>query len=223
MPLGETPVLELLIRQLAHAGIHDITLATGYLGHLIRAYCGDGSRFGVRIAYSEEHQPMGTAGPLAALLGRMPETLLVCNGDLLTTFDLPRLLAFHQAREAGITISVVHRPERCDFGVIEVDADDRLVRYIEKPVTQRILSIGLYVCQRDMLRRHLSEGVPLDMPDLIRNCAAAGERVFCHSQDRLWLDVGRVEDYQRACDLFLNEPERFLPGAPNAPIGPPTR
>jgi NDP-sugar pyrophosphorylase family protein len=212
MPLGEVPVLELLVRQLSNSGITDITLAIGYLGHLIQAYCGDGSRFGVRIGYSQETAPLGTAGPLAALLDALPERFVVCNGDLLTTFDIPALLRFHRDRGSAATVTVVHRPDRCDFGVIETDADDRLVRYIEKPVTDRILSIGLYVFEREILRKYLAPGAHLDMPELIRRMVAGGERVLCHAQDRLWLDIGRPEDYQEACDLFLSDPQRFLPG-----------
>jgi len=217
MPLGEVPVLELLVRQLAGSGIADITLAVGYLGHLIQAYCGDGSRFGVRIRYSEESAPLGTAGPLAALLDSLPERFVVCNGDLLTTFHFSELLRFHTQRGADATVTVIHRPDRCDFGVIETDGEGRLVQYIEKPVTDRILSIGLYVFEREILRDHLRPGVRLDMPDLIRQMVADGRRVLCHAQDRLWLDIGRPEDYQEACDLFLADPGRFLPAAPIPP------
>ena len=123
MPLGEKPVLEILLRQLASHDLRNITLSTGYLAPLLRAVVGDGSQYGVEVSYSHEEQPLGTAGPLALVRDELTDPFMVMNGDLLTTLSFTRLLAHHRHQNADVTLALYRRDVAIDFGVI--DTDDR--------------------------------------------------------------------------------------------------
>ena len=121
MPIGEKAILEVVIDQLKHAGVKDITLAVGYHAELIMAYFGDGSKHGVHIDYSREEKPMGTSGPLGKVKG-LSETFLVMNGDILTTLPYKELIEFHKKNKATVTIAVHKRNVNINFGVIGLDA-----------------------------------------------------------------------------------------------------
>ena len=118
MPVGEMPILEIVLRQLKHRGFDRVTLAVSYLAELIEAFCGDGSRFGLEIRYSREPRALSTAGPLKLVPG-LDETFLVMNGDVLTTLDYAALVRFHRDRGAAATIAMHRRTIEIDFGVIE--------------------------------------------------------------------------------------------------------
>ncbi len=212
MPLGDMPVLELLLHQLRRAGIDEVYLAVNHLHHLIRAFCGDGSRFGLNIHYSLEDSPLGTAGPLGSLLDQVGDNFVVTNGDLLTTFDFARLLRAHQEQAADATLCVYEREVKIDFGLIQVGEDMSLKGYLEKPVNKHLVSMGLYVLNRDAVAPHLEPGVHLDMPDLLMNLLNAGKKVQCHHQpESFWLDIGRPDDYATAQKMFDENRELFLP------------
>lgn len=213
MPLGEMPVLELLLRQFARAGIDHAILAVNHMRHLIEAFFGDGSRFGLRIEYSGEDRPLGTAGPMGAVLDRLGEEFVLANGDLLTTLDVARMVAAHRAAEADATIGVFEREVKVEFGLIDVDADMRMVGYREKPSQRQLVSMGIYVLRASAVRPFLRPNEPLDIPQLMMAMMRAGRQVLCHRQDCVWLDIGRPEDFAAAQRLFDQEPDRFLPGA----------
>jgi NDP-sugar pyrophosphorylase family protein len=102
MPLGDMPIIEVVLRQLAASGFDQVTVAVGYLAELLMAYCGDGSKFGLELRYSREEEPLGTAGPLALIDG-LDDTFLVMNGDVLTSLDLRGLVQQHRASGAAAT------------------------------------------------------------------------------------------------------------------------
>lgn len=211
MPLGdEMPVLELLLRQLRAAGVEEVILAVNHLHHLIRAFFGDGERMGLRIRYSLEDTPLGTAGPLAQVLGDLDETFFLTNGDLLTTLDFAAMLADHRACGADATIASFRREVKIDFGLLETDAAMRMTGYIEKPSYPHLVSMGCYLLQRDAVAPHLEIGRRLDMPDLMRAMVAEGRQVHCHVPDCIWLDIGRPDDYAAAQELFATSRETFL-------------
>ena len=196
MPVGEKPILEILIRQLRHYGITDITLAVGYLAELLMAYFGDGQRLNVRITYSREDQPLGTAGPLS-LVKDLTEQVLVMNGDVLTGLDFSAMLADHRASGSIGTLAVCRREVRIDLGVVEYDADRHLRQYIEKPTHYYNASMGIYIFDR-RVQSFIPGNERLDLPDLVQKLIAAGETVNCHTYEGYWLDIGRPDDYQRA-------------------------
>lgn len=212
MPLGDMPVLELLLHQLRRAGVDEVFLAVNHLHHLIRAFCGDGSRFGLKIDYSLEDSPLGTAGPLGTLLQKVGENFIVTNGDLLTTFNIEKLIQTHSERQSDATICVYEREVKIDFGLIQVDSDMNLKGYLEKPMSKHLVSMGLYVLNRDAIAPHVQAGVHLDMPDLLMKLLNGGRKVHCHQQaESFWLDIGRPDDYSTAQKMFDENRELFLP------------
>ena len=209
MPLGDKPVLEILLGRLQAAGITDIILAVNHLRHLLEAFFGDGSRFGVSVSYSFEDQPLGTAGPIGLVLDRLEDNFMLMNGDLLTTLDFGALLSDHRTRNADATIGVYQRELRSEFGLLDVDDSMRMIGYREKPVYRQLVSMGVYALRRDAVRPHIVLGAHLDMPALMQSMHASGGKVFCHRQDCFWLDVGRPEDFAEAQEIVERDPKAF--------------
>lgn len=210
MPLGDMPILELLLRQLRKAGITDVFLAVNHLSHLIQAYFGDGTRFGVHINYSLENQPLGTAGPMAAVLDNLGPDFVLTNGDLLTTLDISRMIQAHASSKPSATVGVFEREVVSDFGVVETDEAMRLTRYLEKPKQKHLVSMGIYVLNRDGVRDFVRPGETLDMPVLLQLLVEAGRAVRCYREDCLWLDIGRPDDFAQAQQLFEKDRKQFL-------------
>jgi NDP-sugar pyrophosphorylase family protein len=209
MPLGETPILEVVLRQLAHAGFTHVTLAVGHLSQLIEAFFGDGSQLGVSIGYSREEEPLGTAGPLALIEG-LDEPFLVMNGDVLATIDYGAFLEGHVADGAAASIVTSIRTTRIDFGIVETDENGDVSGYVEKPTHEYAVSTGVYAFAPRALA-HITRGERLDFPDLILRLLAAGERVHTVPFGGYWLDIGRHDDFARAQDEFESMRAQFLP------------
>lgn len=165
VPLGNKPVLEVLLRRLRGCGITNVTICTGYLSELVKAVCNNGRQYGLRIDYVHEEQPLGTAGPLAQI-PHLTDPFIVMNGDLLTTLDFDRMIAFHRVQRADLTVGVFRREVRIDFGVIQFGADGEFDGYREKPTFQFDVSMGVNVISRSAMK-HLRRGKHLDMPDLV--------------------------------------------------------
>jgi NDP-sugar pyrophosphorylase family protein len=174
MPLGDMPVLELLLRQLRRAGIEEVYLAVNHLSHLIQAFFGDGARFGMQIKYSVEDRPLGTAGPMAAVIGELGDNFILTNGDLLTTLNISRMIQAHSAFAPRATVGVYERELNIDFGLIETDHDMQLTGYREKPKYKHLVSMGIYVLNREAILEHLRIGQYLDMPNLLQLLLSRG-------------------------------------------------
>jgi NDP-mannose synthase len=209
MPVGEYPIIEILIRQLRHYGVRDLTIAVGYLGPLIEAYCGDGSRWGVRIRYSREEGRLGTAGPLTLVDGFEATTVIV-NGDLLTDLNFARMIEFHRAQQAVITVGAFDREEQTGLGVLHTDAAGRITAYEEKPVHHYLVSMGAYVVEPEVLTL-MERGRHCDFPDLVQRALAAGHPVIAFRETGFWLDIGRIDDYQIGVERFHELRARLLP------------
>jgi NDP-mannose synthase len=210
MPLGDMPILELLLRRMKIAGVTDVILAVNHLGHLIEAYFGDGSMYGLRIRYGREDKPLGTAGALGNLIHDLHETFFLTNGDLLTTLDLRAMAARHIATAADASIGVYRREQKIEFGLIEFDAESRLSAYREKPTSTYHVSMGVYVLQREAVRRHVAANVYLDMPSLLLKMQAANADVRCYHDECFWLDIGRPDDFALAQSLYEQDRSLFL-------------
>jgi NDP-sugar pyrophosphorylase family protein len=209
MPIGDRPILEIVICQLAAAGFQKITMLTGHLAELIQAYFGTGERWGVTIEYVREERPLNTAGALK-LVPNPAENLLVMNGDILTTLDYRALYTSHVEHAAQATIATVRRQHQVDFGVIEADEHGFLAGYREKPTLHYIVSMGVYMLSRSC-QGLIGDGESLGMPDLLLRVLDRGGRVYCASPPCYWLDIGRVDDYEEAQRQFEADPSRFLP------------
>jgi NDP-mannose synthase len=209
MPVGDMPILEILLRQLRHAGIRRITLAVGHLAALLEAYFGDGARFGVSLDYSYEDEPAGTAGPLA-LVGGLDQTFLVMNGDLLTTIDFEDLLRTHHARGAAVTVGLFEKQVQLGLGIVESNADGRVTNYVEKPTLTYDVSVGIYAMEPAVLE-HIEPGERLDLPDLVLRLIAAGAEVHAYRFSGTWFDIGRPDDYAAASEHFARQRDELLP------------
>lgn len=209
MPLGETPILEIVLRQLAARGFSRATLAVGHLAELIEAFFGDGSKLGIAVDYSREQQPLGTAGPLA-LIADLAEPFLVMNGDVLTTLDYGAFLAEHAASGAVASVATKKRTTRIDFGIVEIDDSSDITGYIEKPEHEYRVSMGVYAFSPEALE-HIDPGERLDFPDLILRLLAAGKRLRSVPFEGYWLDIGRHDDFARAQEEFAAMHDEFLP------------
>jgi len=208
MPIGDMPILELVLRQLKVAGIQRVTIAVGHLAELLRAFFGDGTRIGLKIDYSFEDTPLGTVGPLTLIEG-LNETFLMMNGDVLTTLDYRDLIRHHRESGAVATIATRARDVKIDFGVLRFDPDGWLVDYSEKPTLQYFVSMGVYVFEPSILGR-LKPAERLDFPDLIKMLLVEGKKVASYPFSGYWLDIGRPDDYARAVEEFEARKADFL-------------
>jgi NDP-sugar pyrophosphorylase family protein len=209
MPVGDRPILEVVVRQLSRAGFTDLTFAVGHLAGLLQAYFGNGSGFGVRIRYSVEREPLGTAGPLS-LVEELTEPFLVMNGDLLTTLPYRTLYEAHVRSGATLTIALYQKSVKVDLGVIRTDADGRVVCYDEKPTLSFSASMGIYAFHPRVLA-HVPKGKRLDFPDLVQKLLVLKEPVRAWPYDGYWMDIGRREDYEQAMADFERLRGQFLP------------
>jgi NDP-mannose synthase len=198
MPVGNRPMLEILVRQLRANGFREIVVATGYLDEIIRTYFGDGHAFGASITYSKESRPLGTAGPLDLVRGQLAETFLLVNGDVLADLDFARLERAHRERASDVTIVLARRAETIDFGLVEIDEAQRFVSWNEKPVIEHLVSAGIYLVEPRALA-HLPVDTTINLPDFIVSLATAGCTLTAYVHEGYWLDIGRPADYEQAC------------------------
>lgn len=213
LPLGDVPVLDVVIRQLARAGFTRIVLTIGHMAPIFLAHYGDGSKFGLTIEYLRESEPLGTAAPLRDLTD-VPGDVLVMNGDLLTDISYRDLIADHRKSGAAATIAVAARVEKIDYGVIEFAADGAFLDYREKPTIPYHVSMGINMLSKNALKRIPPAG-RFDMPELMLALHRGGDGVHCFRSACYWQDIGRFDDYARASEDFVNDPARFVGGAPS--------
>lgn len=200
MPIGDMPILEVLLRQMKRAGVDEAILTVGHLAQLLQAFFQDGERLGIKVRYSFEDSPLGTAGPLSLVEG-LDSTFLVANGDVLTTLALGELVDAHRKTGAMATIAMHRRQVKVDLGVIETNGSNEIVGYIEKPTYDFHVSMGIYVFEPSVLR-YIEKNQYLDFPDLVLRMLAAGERVLGYPFDGYWQDLGRPDDYEQAVVEF---------------------
>ena len=195
LPIGDRPILEIILRQLADAGFTKVDLCVGHLGELIRVYFSEGTVIPVELDWHwEPEEPLGTAGALRVVPG-LEGTFLAMNGDILTTLDYGALVAHHREREAGLTIAVQSKKVEIDLGVIELDGR-QVVGYREKPTLSYDVSMGIYVYEARVLE-HLPDG-PCQFPELVQRLLDAGERICAYQTDEAWYDLGTISEYERA-------------------------
>jgi len=211
MPVGGCPILEIVVKQLKYHGFREIILAVGHLAELITTFLGDGSKYGVRIKYSKEEAPLGTAGPLGLLKDELKGTFLVMNGDVLSSINYDALLKYHKKNNSFATIALARRNAEVDFGVIEVDKARNIVNYTEKPTIDYLVSTGIYIFEPGVLE-YIKPREKKDLPDLIKALMKDGKKVKGYLNDAYWLDIGRPEDYAKANADFKNLKKKFLPG-----------
>lgn len=214
MPIGDMPILEILLRQMKRAGIDEAVLTVGHLAEMLRLFFQNGEKIGLKISYSFEESPLGTAGPLSLIDG-LDDTFMVANGDVLTTLPLADLLEHHRLSGAAATIAMHRRQVHIDLGVIQQNEDGRVTGYIEKPTYDFMVSMGIYVFEPRVLD-YIPLNAYLDFPDLVKQLIAAGEIVSGYPFNGYWQDLGRADDYERAIEDFDRMRAEFLP--PEMPV-----
>ena len=197
MPIGESPILEIIVKQLKAKGFNEITLAVGHLSELIMAFFNTGSKYGLKIEYSTEEKKLGTAGGLGLLKNKLEDDFLVMNGDVLTGLDFSEFLEFHKETGSIATIALNRRHVDIDFGVVELDENRTLIGYIEKPKIDYLVSMGVYAFNESILE-YIPSHEYLDIPDLMKRLLSEGEKVNGFIHDGYWLDIGRPDDYIKA-------------------------
>ncbi|WP_208114382.1 sugar phosphate nucleotidyltransferase [Actinomycetospora succinea] len=212
MPVGDRPILDIVMRQLRRHGFEQVTVATGHLAQLIETFFGDGSNYGMKIDYYREDEALGTVGALA-LIDELDVPFLVMNGDILTDLDYDEILTKHLDGGAAATIAVTTKTIQVSLGVMhfgdERDAD-RVTDYVEKPTLDYEASMGVY-CFSPRAIRYIRPGERLDFPDLVLRLLRAGEVVNAWRPDAYWLDIGRHDDYEQAMEEFERMRPRLLP------------
>ena len=208
MPIGEYPILEVIIRQLVRAGFDHVTLAVNHQAEIIKAFFQNGERWGIRIDYSLEDQPLGTMGPLR-LIKDLPEHFLVMNGDILTDLDYTQFHDSHVSEDRIFTISSKCREHRIDYGVLDTDASGMLCGFREKPGMSYEVSMGVYMVSARALQR-VPVGLPYGFDSLMLDLLKAQSPATVRPFSGYWLDIGQPDDYTTAIDVFEQDKSRFL-------------
>lgn len=217
VPIGDRyAILEIVLHQLAACGFTGATIAINHMGHLIRAFVGDGSRFGLRVDYAEERVPLSTIGPLFAIRDRLPEHYLVMNGDVLTDLDYADLLRTHAASDAPLTVATFDRTVKVDFGVLEVE-DGRIVRFAEKPTLDYRVSMGVYALSARSIAAY-PEGLAFGFDQLVLDLLDRGDLPAGYHFDGYWLDIGRPDDYDEANRMFDAVEPVLMPRSVSEPV-----
>lgn len=202
VPVGDVPILEILLTKLKNAAVTNVTLTLGPLAELIQAYLSQrpGLLEGLNLQWVRENTPLGTAGSLSAIRG-LTETFFVINGDLLTSLSLSRMQAFHRRQKAVVTVGVHSVASRCELGVVEVTPEGMVCNYTEKPVRTDSVSMGIYLVEPAALD-WIEPGEHLEIPALMNRLIAAGQHVAAFAEPCRWLDIGNSRDYAAAQQAF---------------------
>lgn len=199
MPVQSQAVLELLLKWLRRNDMREVYITTGYLGHLIKSVCGDGSKYDLNIHYTDEREPLGTIGPLSMLRDQLDSTFMVINGDVLTDLCVRDFARYHTARKSMVTVATSLRKTRMDFGVIE-ERDGEIVSFKEKPILSNLVSMGIYMMEPDVFE-HIPSGVPFGFDDLILCMLKRGLPTNSFVHEGIWLDIGRIDDFKDAQEM----------------------
>ena len=200
LPIGEKAVLEIQIEHFKSFGFDEIILATNYKSDYIEKFFGDGSRYGVDLTISKEEKPLGTVGPLTLLKDRLTEPFVVMNGDVLTALDFARFYDFAGSQDSLLTIAIKKMITPFAFGDIYFEGD-RVTGIEEKPDLINFILAGIYV-MRPGIFDLIPDGEYFGMDRLIKLMLKDGLPVAKYEMMEYWLDIGRVDDYEKAQDIY---------------------
>ncbi len=205
MPIGEDPILLHLINQFKDSGVRHFLIALGYQSELIKAYFGDGSRFGVKIEYFLESEPMGTAGPLSMMREQFQpgEFFFVANGDIHTELNFQDMLDFARKQNTELTIGCKELCERSSFGVIH-KTHGQVSSIVEKPEHRYSVNTGIYVVQQAALQR-IPDGCFYTMPQLAESYLSQGESVGAYDIEQFWIGIENVDNLETVMQRIQNK------------------
>ncbi len=208
MPVGEFPILEVIIRQLAANGFTHVTMAVNHQANIIKAFFGNGEAWNIKIDYSLEDKPLSTMGPLK-LIKDLPDNFLVMNGDILTDINFTEFYDTHCKAQNIFTISAAKREQVSEYGVLVKNESNQLVDFMEKPKQNFLVSMGIYMVSKkavDMIPVDTIYGFDHLMLELIKQKKFATVK----EHNGYWLDIGRPDDYAQAIEEFETKKHLFL-------------
>lgn len=208
MPIGEYPILEVIVRQLVTYGFDRITMAVNHQAELIKAFFGNGEKWNIEIQYSLEDKPLSTMGPLK-LISDLPENFLMMNGDILTDLNFGAFYNEHVATNQQFTISSYKRHQLIDYGVLELDKSNNLMAFVEKPKKDYEVSMGIYMVNKKVLDI-IPDGISYGFDHLMLDMLKQGRSVAVKTYDGYWLDIGRPDDYIQAIEQFDTMKHHFI-------------
>ncbi|MBI4399970.1 nucleotidyltransferase family protein [Candidatus Micrarchaeota archaeon] len=200
LPLGKKPILEFVLNNLKSHGITEVILTVGYLKEQIKKYFGDGSKFGVKITYLEEERALNTAGSVLPGKDLVKETFLVLMGDHLTTVNLKKMVDFHKSKKAIATIGLKRQGLPLEFGIAKTDKTERVVSFEEKPIVETLVNAGIYIFEPEVFN-YIKFGADFAM-DVFPEMLAGKAPIYGYMFDDYWLDIGRINDYERINQLI---------------------
>ena len=208
VPIGTTPILEIVLRQLSRSGFKRVTIALGHMAEIIQAVAGNGSKFGLEVTYSQEDEPLNTIGPLT-LVHDLTDDFIVMNADLLTDLDFGDLWNFHRKHGGIGTIAVFHKATKLELGVIQTNTAGQVIGFEEKPTLRHHVSMGIYAFKKEVLQ-YIPKGVPYGFDSLMTTLIDKREKVLTYPFAGRWLDIGVPADYEKAQGEFEADPEIYL-------------
>lgn len=198
LKVGDKPILEQILLGFVNSGFHKFYISTHYMPEVIRGHFGDGSQWGVTIHYVHEENPLGTGGALGLLPHeKINLPMFVMNGDLLTSLDFQSFLDFHESHEGLATMCVREYEHQVPYGVINSVDGSRITSMVEKPVQRFFVNAGIYLLD-PVLVKSVERGVRIDMPTLLERQIENGQSVNMFPIHEYWLDIGRMDDFQKA-------------------------
>lgn len=208
VPVVEKPIIEIIIQQLINNGFEHITLTINHMAEIIKAFCGDGSKWDIKIDYSQEDKPLSTIAPLK-LISDLPDNFLLINGDVLTDLNFSEFYDFHINSNNLFTISSYERTQINDYGVLEVNTDGLLYNFREKPETIFEVSMGVYMVNKQILE-HIPDNVSFGFDELMYTMLKEKKNVVIKKHLGYWLDIGRPDDYEQATNDFNKIIKKFI-------------
>lgn len=194
LPVGNKSILDINIKQLALSGVDNVIIAVGYLGEIIETVIGNGDKYGIKISYSYEDEPLGTVGGLGLMESLLEDRFIVMNGDILHNLDFDTLFKQHIYSKKHVTITTYSQQHTVRLGVLEIQDND-IVKYIEKPTNEYIVSLGIYVLDKYIIEMFVKEKEYLDFPTLINIIIKNQKKINSYMHDGLWIDIGTTEEY----------------------------
>lgn len=201
MPIGNVPILEIVIKQLAKNGFNEIYLSVNYLAELIGTFFKDGKKFGVKIEYLYEEKPLGTIGPLK-LIKKMPDNIIVINGDTLTDLNYNTFFKYHVLNKALLTISSYKRNIKIDFGVLKkCEKNNKIIGFDEKPNIESLVCMGVNAVNHKIIE-FIPDNEFFGFDSLVKKMLDEKLNIKTYLHEGYWLDIGRHEDYDKANEEF---------------------
>jgi len=194
MPIGEDPILLHLINRFKKSGINKFLVSTGYQSELIRAYFGDGERFGAHVKYFHENEPLGTAGPLSLMRAEFQddEYFFLINGDIYTEVNFKAMADYARESQADVVVGYVEKREKSSFGILSIE-NGKVASVVEKPERQFCISSGIYVIRGKALK-HIPDNKFFTMPDLVNIYLKNNMPIGAYRLDSFWIGIENADN-----------------------------